>query len=255
MKPGRGIILCAVILVSALNGFSQSTAELYKTAVALKNKYQFHKSLTIFRLLLSRDSDNINYLNCVAILTCKTLHDDSPPGKPPLDTYRHCEYLAKKSLAIDSNNADSHYAHAFAIAVISEYASRKQQIAIAGIMKSELDKCLKLNPHDAGAYELLGRWFDKLAGFNSVEKLAVKVLYGTSLPEATYEEAAEAYQKAILYQPDYILHQYELAFTYHQMGKDADAKVWLQNALNTNYTGDDAQLVKDKCRKLLSELN
>jgi regulator of microtubule dynamics protein 3 len=251
-------IFPAIILLSGIsvNGFSQNTsnAELYKTAVNLRTKGQFHNSLAIFKLLLSRDSNNTAYLDYTAVLTCKTLHDDTKPDNPPIDQYKHCEYLAKKSLKLDTNNPESHYAYAFAIGVISEYASHKQQISIAGIMKSELDKTLKLNPHHAGAYHLLGRWFDKLAGFNAVEKLAVKLLYGATLPEGTYAQAAAAYEKAILYEPDYILHQYELAVIYHKMGKDADAKVWLNNAINAPYAGDDAQQVKDHCKKLLEEL-
>jgi tetratricopeptide (TPR) repeat protein len=249
-------ILSVIILLSVITvqGYSQSNAELYKTAVNLRMKGQFHNSLAIFKLLLSKDSNNTAYLDYTAVLTCKTLHDDTKPDNPPLDTYRHMEYLAKKSLKLDSNNAESHYAYAFSIAVISEYAGKKQQIAIAGIMKKELDKTIKLSPHHAGAYHLLGRWFDKLAGFNSVEKLAVKVLYGTSLPEGTYAQAAAAYEKAILYEPDYILHQYELAAVYHEEKKDADAKVWLQNAIDSKYAGDDAEQVRNSCKKLLAQL-
>jgi len=236
--------------------FSQtsSNADLYKTAVALRVKGQFHNSLAIFKVLLSKDSNNTAYLDYTAVLTCKTLHDDNKPDNPPLKGYKHCEYLAKKSLKLDSNNAESHYAYAFAIAVESEYATHKQQIAIAGTMKKELDKTIKLNPHHAGAYHLLGRWFDKLAGFSSMEKVAVKVLYGATLPEGTYAQAASSYEKSILYEPDYILHQYELAVIYHKLGRDMEAKVWLQNAIASNYAGDDAEMVKASCRKLMAEI-
>ncbi len=255
MRTGRNIFLCAVVLLSTVNGFAQtSNAELYKTAVSLRQKGQFRNSLAIFKLLLNKDSNNTAYLDYTSVLTCKTLHDDSKPDNPPIDAYKHCEYLALKSLKLDTNNAESHYAHAFAIGVISEYASHKQQISIAGIMKSELDKTLKINPHHAGAYHLLGRWFDKLASFNSMEKLAVKVLYGATLPEGTYAQAAAAYEKAIIYEPDYILHQYELATIYHKMGKDTDAKLWLQHAIKSSYAGDDAAHVKASCQKLLDQL-
>lgn len=254
MRLQLRIAICAIALFVSVNGLAQSNADLYKTAVDLRMKGQYHNSLAIFKVLLSRDSDNIAYLDYVAVLSCKTLHDDSKPGNPPLDQYRHMEYLAKKSIKLDSNSAEAHYAYAFAIGVISEYASHKEQIAIAGTMKIELDKCIKLNPRISGAYHLLGRWFDKLAGFNAVEKVAVKVLYGTALPEGTYAQAAAAYEKAILYEPTYILHQYELAYVYHQMGKDVDAKLWLENALNSHYMGDDSTVVKNSCRKLLSQL-
>jgi len=254
MQVRLRIAVCAAVLLASVNGLAQSNADLYKKAVDLRMKGQFHNALAIFKLLLSRDSNNTAYLDYVSVLSCKTLHDDSKADNPPIDQYKHMEYLAKRSLRLDSNNAQSHYAYAFAIAVISEYGTHKQQIAIAGIMKSELDKCLKMDPRQAGAYHLLGRWFDKLAGFNSVEKMAVKVLYGTTLPQGTYAQAAAAYEKAIVYEPNYILHQYELAVVYHQMNKDADAKVWLQNAIHAPYNGDDSAMVKNSCRKLLSQL-
>jgi len=254
MQVRLRIAVCAAVLLASVNGLAQSNADLYKKAVDLRMKGQFHNALAIFKLLLSRDSNNTAYLDYVSVLSCKTLHDDSKADNPPIDQYKHMEYLAKRSLRLDSNNAQSHYAYAFAIAVISEYGTHKQQIAIAGIMKSELDRCLKMDPRQAGAYHLLGRWFDKLAGFNSVEKMAVKVLYGTTLPQGTYAQAAAAYEKAIVYEPNYILHQYELAVVYHQMNKDADAKVWLQNAIHAPYNGDDSAMVKNSCRKLLSQL-
>src|SRR6185312_6513433 len=158
MQVRLRIAVCAAVLLASVNGLAQSNADLYKKAVDLRMKGQFHNALAIFKLLLSRDSNNTAYLDYVSVLSCKTLHDDSKADNPPIDQYKHMEYLAKRSLRLDSNNAQSHYAYAFAIAVISEYGTHKQQIAIAGIMKSELDKCLKMDPRQAGAYHLLGRW-------------------------------------------------------------------------------------------------
>jgi len=228
---------------------------LEKKAYQLRSQGKFKDALVVFRLLLQLDSANANYLNCVAMLTCKTLHDANSSGNAPIAQYNHCKYLAEKALKLDTNNAESHYALAFSIGVLNEFATKKQQINNAGIMKREIDKCIKLNPKYGAAYHLLGRWYGRLAEFNSVEKLAVKIIYGATLPEATYKAAAEAYEKSILYQPEYILNQYELALIYHKMGKNADAKVWLNHAINSTYSGDDAMQVKASCRKLIGELN
>src|SRR5580692_10531285 len=120
MNIRNKIIVAAIILLSTMQGFSQtsSNTDLYKTAVSLRVKGQFHNSLAIFKLLLSKDSNNTAYLDYTAVLTCKTLHDDTKPDNPPLKDYKHCEYLAKKALKLDSNNAESHYAYAFSIAVL-----------------------------------------------------------------------------------------------------------------------------------------
>ena len=188
----------------------------------------YKEALPVFEGLLKQDSANINYLQNTAYLYAKVWHDEAPDADKSTIYYNKAFYLAKKALKVDSNSAEAHYAYAFAIGVLNENASHKQQIANAKLMKIEIDKCLKLNPHHAGAYHLLGRWYRRLAELGGLERFAMKTFYGSSLPEATNADAAGAFEKAILYEPDYILHQYELAYTYHKMGKNEDAKAWLR---------------------------
>lgn len=214
----------------------------------------YKDALPVFQGLLKSDSSNVNYLAYTAYLYAKVWHDQSTDEDKNAPYYNKALYLAKKAVKTDSNNAEAHYAYAFAVGVINENASHKQQIANAKLMKTEIDKCLKLNPHHAGAYHILGRWYERLAELNGLERFAMKTFYGSSLPEATYQDAEGAFEKAFLYDPDYILHQYELAVLYHKMDKNADAKVWLQKAIQANYTGDDAADTKAKCQKLLNEL-
>lgn len=214
----------------------------------------YKDAFPIFQNLLKGDSSNINYLSYTAYLYAKVWHDQSTDEDKNAPYYNTALYLAKKTVKADSNNAEGHYAYAFAVGVINENASHKQQIANAKLMKVEIDKCLKINPHHAGAYHLLGRWYERLAELNGLERFAMKTFYGASLPQATYQDAEGAFEKAFLYEPDYILHQYELAVVYHKMGKNADAKIWLQKALQANYTGDDASDTKAKCQKLLEDL-
>ena len=228
--------------------------DLYQKGLTLRTARHYKDALPIFEGLLKQDSVNENYLQNTAYLYAKVWHDEAPDADRATSYYNKALYLAKKAIKVDSNSAEAHYAYAFAVGVINENASHKQQIANAKLMKIEIDKCLKLSPHHAGAYHLLGRWYRRLAELGGIERFAMKTFYGSSLPEATNDDAVGAFQKAILYEPDYILHQYELAFTYHKMNKDADAKVWLYQAIKANYTGDDATDTKAKCQKLLNEI-
>ena len=214
----------------------------------------YKDALPIFESLLKQDSTNLNYLQYTSYLYAKVWHDNSTDEDKSVPYYNKAYYLAKKAISKDSNSDEAHYALAFAIGVLNENAGHKQQIANAKTMKIEIDKCLKLNPHHAGAYHLLGRWYERLAELNGLERFAMKTFYGSSLPEATYADAQGAFEKAYIYEPDYILHQYELAVVYHKMDKDADAKIWLQKALQATYTGDDATDTKAKCQKLLDKI-
>jgi len=216
--------------------------------------WHFKDALPVFENLLQKDSSNVNYLQYTAFLYAKVWHDKAPGATQSLIYYNKASYLARKALQLDSNSAEAHYAYAFAVGVLNEHASNKQQIVNAKLMKTEIDKCLKSDPHNAGAYHLLGRWYRRLTELSGFERFAMKTFYRASLPQANYQDAINAFEKAYVYEPGYILHQYELALTFHKMGKDADAKIWLQKAINANYNGDDAAETKTKCKKLLDEI-
>jgi tetratricopeptide (TPR) repeat protein len=233
---------------------SQDKQALEKQALTYQKAWQTKAALNIYEKLLKQDSSSIKYTLAVSILYSKVYHDQYEGDDKGLPYYRIAEYLARKGLKMDSNEGDAHYALAFALGVENENASHKQQIANSKVMKKELDKALEMNPHNGGAYHLLGRWYERIAEFNVIERLAVAAIYGSSLPHATNEDAQKCFEKAIVYEPDYILHQYELAYVFHKMGKDADAKAWLNHALLEKYDGDDGEFVRGQCRQLLKEI-
>ncbi len=251
-------IILAIGLFTGLSfaATAQSNADQLKKCIQLATLGQCKEALGIVQGLLKQDSNNISYLEYNSYLLAKVWHDKEVDESQSTPYYNTALYLAKKALKKDSGDAEAHYAYAFVVGSLNEFASHKQQIANAKIMKDEIDKCLKKDPGHSGAYHLLGRWCRRLAEFSGVEKFAVKALYGASLPEATYQDAVNAFEKAVVYSPDYLIHQYELANTYYEMDKYSDAKIWLQKIIgNTTYKGDDAQNVKDKAKKLLAKMD
>ena len=60
---------------------------------------------------------------------------------------------------------------------------------------------------------------------------------------------------AIGIEPKVMIHQYELAETYHEMGKDVDAKVWAKKALEINPVSPDDKKAKTDCEALLKKLD
>jgi len=250
----KRLTLVAFLIALLVTAKAQNASELYSKGQQYMAARHYKDALPVFEGLLKSDSSNINYLQYTAYLYSKVWHDANIDEDKKLTYYNKGRYLAIKAIKTDSNSAEAHYAYAFAIGVLNENASHKQQIANAKLMKVEIDKCLKINPHHAGAYHILGRWYERLAELGGFDRFAMKTFYGSTLPEATYKDAEGAFEKAFLYEPDYILHQYELAVVYHKMDKNADAKVWLQKAIQANYSGDDATDTKAKCQKLLSDL-
>jgi tetratricopeptide (TPR) repeat protein len=141
-----------------------------------------------------------------------------------------------------------------ALGRINENASSKQKIANAKLIKAEADRAIALNPKQAGAYHILGRWHRTIAGFSAVEKMMINSFFGGVPPGGSYEDAIKAFMSAIAIEPRYMNHQFELAQTYYDMGKKVEAKLWAQKALEIVPTNDDDIKAKKDCEELIKKL-
>ena len=245
------------MLVVTLPAFAQNYGGLYDKAMKLKNEYRYVESLAMFQILLKTDSANVDYLSNASTMYTKA-GNLQPDEKKRFDYYHQGEYLAKKAIAKNPNNAEAHYAYALVIGRLNEHASSKQKVANAKLIKSEADACVRLQPDHGGAYHILGRWHSTVAGFGIVEKMAINALFGGVPEGGSYDEAVKCFKKAIQLEPAYILHHYELASALNERAASptdkTDAIAALKKALSLpNQTPDDPG-TKKKCEALLKDL-
>ena len=222
-----GIILTGILSFGF--SFAQTNEELYSKGIQFKKDLNYKEGIAVFQRLLKSDSSKADYLQNASFFYSR--YGRTLPENLRMNYYNIGEYLARKSIRANNTDAECHYAYALALGRINENASSKQKIANAKLIKSELDIVLKINPKHAGAWHILGRWHRTIAGFGVIEKLAINTLYGGVPPGGSFEDAVKAFTNAIIIEPKYKLHQTELAYTYFEMGKKADAKVWLQKAM------------------------
>ena len=245
-------IIALWMFVFSTTTFSQSSEELLTKGLQYKKDLNYKDGIAIFQRLLKSDSSNVDYLYNASNFYSRYGH--TLPESMQMNYYKTAEYLAKKAIKADNNNAECHYVYALALGRINENASTKQKIANAKLIKSELDLALKQNPKHAGAWHILGRWHRTIAGFSSIEKFAINTLFGGVPQGGSYEDAVKCFTQSIILEPNYKLHKFELAETYHEMGKNADAKVWLQKALNSPSLNDDDKSTDVKCKELLEKI-
>ncbi len=232
---------------------AQTTEEQYTKALKLKTEYNYKEAFPLFQKLLKTDSAQVNYLTGASYCYTKFGFFYAPDPEK-LNYYKTAEFLAKKAIQKNNNSADAHYTYAMALGRLNENASSKQKIANAKLIKSEVDKSIALNPKQAGAYHILGRWHRTIAGFNMIEKAMINSFFGGVPPGGSYEDAVKAFMTAITIEPAAIIHQYELAETYHEMGKDVEAKVWAKKVLEMNPVSPDDKKAKTDCEALLKKL-
>lgn len=254
----KNIILILIFsTVIRFGSLAQTYDDMYHKALNYRDNFKYVEALAYFQVLLKTDSANLSYLTNTSLLLSKVGYLQ-PDEKKKFECFHVAEYLAKKAIATDTRNGSAHYAYALALARLNENAGTKQKVANAKLIKSEAETCLKYNPEHPGAYHVLGRWNRTVAGFGSIEKLAVNALYGGMPSGGSYDESIDAFKKAIKYEPNYILHYYELALSYlekdgSKSGKES-AKFYLKKLLTLpNQTPDDPD-TKRKSDALLKKL-
>lgn len=241
-------------LLLAMCTTAQTAEDQYSKALKFKSEYNYKDALLHFQKLLQTDSSNVNYLTNASFCYTKAGFFFAPETEKQ-GYYLKAEYLSKKAIQKSPNNADAHYTYAMALGRINENASSKQKIANAKLIKAEVDKSIALNSRQAGAYHILGRWHRTIAGFNMIEKAMINSFFGGVPPGGSYEDAVKAFISAIAIEPKAMVHQYELAVTYHEMGKEIEAKLWAKKALEMTPVSPDDKKAKKDCEALLKKLD
>lgn len=249
----KKLIILLFTIITSIYAIAQNNDEQYAKALKLRTEYKYKEGLPAFQALLKADSNNVNYLHGGSYFYSKYGFYYAPEAEK-IKYYQRAEYLAKKAIKLNEASADAHYVYAMAMGRINENASSKQKIANSKLIKGEVDRAIALNPKLAGAHHILGRWNRTIAGFNAVEKAMINSFFGGVPTGASYDAAIKAFMTAITIEPKYMLHQYELAQTYHEMGKEVEAKMWAQKALEITPSNDDDDKAKKDCEALLKKL-
>jgi tetratricopeptide (TPR) repeat protein len=243
-----------LLFVFAICANAQTNDELYSQGLKYRTEHKNKEGYDVFSKLMKADSNNINYITNGSYFYSKYGYVAGKTDKDKMVYYRKAEYLAKKAIKMNEKDAEAHYVYCLALGRINENASTTDKIKNAKLIKKEIDRTLELNPKHAGAYHILGRWNRTIAEFNSFEKSMINTFYGGVPVGASFDNAVTAFKNAITYEPKYILHQYELAVTLHDMGQDDFAVKFLENAIKLPATDEDNISAKQKCEELLKKL-
>jgi regulator of microtubule dynamics protein 3 len=227
----------------------------FKQAEKLHQEKKWSEALVILKNLLKNDSSNVEYLWRTSFIYSK-IGVDQKTESLKQQWYKTAAYLGKRAITQHPQNSNAHYAYAVALGRMTEFASNKTKIDNAKLIKSEAELTIKLDPKNAGAYHILGRWHREIAGFNIFERTMIKAIFG-ALPGGTYEESIKYFEKAILLEPLNGIHYYELAQTYLARDNSNDkqnAKNWLSKATQIQIKNKDDIENKNKCEALLKEI-
>jgi len=160
---------------------------------------------------------------------------------------------AKRAVALEPNDSEAQLAVAVSYGKLEPLEGNREKFEASRIIKDAADKVIKLDPSSDLGWHVLGRWHMALAGVSAFERSLAQFAYG-KLPESTYEEAARCFEKAIELNPNRLMHYIELGRVYADMGRTADARIFITKGLAMRDTEKDDPETKRQGQELLANI-
>jgi len=162
--------------------------------------------------------------------------------------------FANKAVEINPEQSKGYLWQSIALGRVALDAGKKEQVRLSKEVKASVEKALELNPNDDFAWHVLGRWHRKMATLGWIQRQFANVFLGGVPKDASVEESANCFKKAIELNPGHINHHLELAFTYEELNEKELAKQEYQKVLDLPEKDSDDKEHKSEAEKKLKKL-
>jgi len=155
------------------------------------------------------------------------------------------------------NYPNSDLAHESMSIVLGRLAltkSGKEKVDYVKEIKQHAEQAVNLNPHNFKAWHVLGRWHYEVSNLNFIETTAIRLLFG-GMPDASYNLAVKAFEKAAEINTKFCLNFLELAKSYHKLDQNKKAISILKQLINLPNTNEDDPEIKSKALGFLKSWN
>ena len=246
--------LCAALALgfASAGAGAKSAEELIQKGDVCYTNLQAAEALECYLPAEKLDPNNVRLLVRIAREYRHLMSDATDPCEKRQLANTAVDY-AQRAVALAPNDPETQLALAISYGKILPMEETKQQIATQRLVKSAVDKVIALNPTNDLAWHVLGRWYLALADVGTVKRALARIAYG-KLPPAKYEDAVRCFEKAIALNPNRLMHRIELGRTYAAMGRDADARKFINKGLAMPETEKDDPETKNLGRQILKKL-
>jgi Tfp pilus assembly protein PilF len=181
-------------------------------------------------------------------------HRDKNAEATRLRYFQTSEKYLRDAVRLNPNDSRVHFMLSAVLGREVPSLGRREQIALAYKIKTEIDKALALDPENDLAWHALAYWNRTLAEVGGAVRFIGSIIYG-KIPKGSYEEAVKYFQRAIALNPEYCNHHIELARTYLDLKrKDQAAREYRVAMACPDLTSQCAHF-KERARRELAKLD
>ena len=224
-----------------------------RNANALQTQFKDSEALAEYQAALKINAQHYESLWRAAVLSISI-------GNRYSDETRKSAYFgaanqyASRALLIRPEGGESNYAMALALFSQAGLLSARDRLRIFKQLRSHVFLAAERRPDLPEAWQLLGRWYYRVAHYNVLEKTFSRIVLGGYPQGASSAKAMAALEKARQLDPGRIQYCYDLARMYKYQRKRRRAIAVLQEAIKLpTYTSEDLT-VNRLCQQLLPPL-
>jgi hypothetical protein len=209
----KKIVLLFCSFLSIYIAKAQDIATMLKEANNFEILFKEPEALEKYKQILLTDNKNLFATIKVVELNCRIGKRNTNKISKRL-SYETALAFAKTAFAIDSNSSQSLYAMALASARMTEVETEnKKVIAFAKDTKQFADKALLIDPKNAMANFIEGKWHFEMITLNWAKQLAVKAFYG-GLPQPNIDKCIAFFETTKKLAPLFVENYLALAKAY-----------------------------------------
>lgn len=249
MKYG---ILSVIALIFACMVYAQDIDAVLGEAEKFEKDLKETEALNKYKEALQIQPANLKALWKASELTGR-IGNRLKDEKQRVGYFTTAETYADAALKENHQDADANYVKAATAARFTTITGGKEKAGYLRDMKNYADSALMINPNHARALYILGRWNYDIYNLNTLEKGAVKVLFG-GMPKASLEAAIQNFEKARVADPLLIIDYIDLANAYVKFHRTDKAIEVLNKMIKLPPRTQDDQVFKTQGKELLASL-
>ena len=245
--------LWLVALGVTLGAHAQSAGDLLRAGDELDAKRRYQEAVEIFLKADALQPNDAEILRRIAKEYSEQMASESrsPENK---ELARKALDYARCAVKSDPGNANARLSLAICYGKAAFIESARRRIEMAHLIREEAEAAVRLDPKLDYAWHVLGRWNYELANFNAALRFLAETIYG-KFPDASNEQAAECFEKAVAIRPERVIHHVELGRTYAALGRRQEALAELNKGLRLPSREKDDSESKDRARKAIAALH
>jgi len=242
-----------ILTKAALAPDSVALRQHLRQAASLQASYKDSEALAQYQAALKINGQHYESLWRAAVLSVSigTRYSDETRKKAYFDA---AHQYADRALALQPEGGESNYAMALALFSEAGLISARDRLRLFKQLRSHVFLAAERRPDLPEAWQLLGRWYYRVAHYNVLEKTFSRIFLGGYPQGATSKKALDALEKARELDPSRIQYYYDLARMYKYQGRRRPAIAVLQAAIKLpTYTSEDLTMNR-LCQQLLPSL-